>query len=94
MLYAVYSFPNIILPCFAGQLADSFDIRIVLIVFSAAVCVGQTIFAAGVSSKDFSMMLIGRVLFGIGGESIGVVQSIITTAYFKNKELAFALGMN
>ncbi|KAI8927191.1 major facilitator superfamily domain-containing protein [Entophlyctis helioformis] len=39
-------------------------------------------------------MLAGRVLFGIGGESIGVVQSSITTAYFRNKELAFALGLN
>jgi MFS family permease len=48
----------------------------------------------GVSLKSFGVMLIGRVLFGIGGESISVVQSSITTGWFKNKELAFALGLS
>ncbi|KAL2915235.1 hypothetical protein HK105_205100 [Polyrhizophydium stewartii] len=94
LLYAVYSFPNMLLPFFGGQMVDRFSPQSVLLVLSAAVCIGQTLFSLGVSLKSFGLMLAGRVLFGIGGESIGVVQSSITTSYFRNKELAFALGLN
>ncbi|KAI8593757.1 major facilitator superfamily domain-containing protein [Geranomyces variabilis] len=94
LMYAVYSFPNMFLPFIGGTLVDRLDVKKVLLFFSVVVCLGQTLFAVGVSVKNFPVMLIGRVLFGIGGESIGVVQASITTAWFRGKELAFALGLN
>ena len=39
-------------------------------------------------------MLVGRIIFGVGGESMNVAQSAIVTVWFKGKELAFALGIN
>ena len=39
-------------------------------------------------------MLAGRVIFGMGGECMCVAQSCIVSAWFKGKELAFALGVN
>ncbi|KAJ3113998.1 hypothetical protein HDU96_002642 [Phlyctochytrium bullatum] len=94
LLYAVYSLPNMFLPFVGGQLVDRHDPKKVLLGFSFIVCAGQTLFAIGVQQKNFATMVVGRVLFGIGGESISVVQSSITTAWFKKKELAFALGLN
>ncbi|KAJ3018833.1 hypothetical protein HKX48_002591 [Thoreauomyces humboldtii] len=94
LLYSVYSFPNMFLPFIGGQLVDRLDVKKVLVVFSIIVCAGQTLFAVGVSTKNFPVMLIGRVFFGIGGESIGVVQASVTTAWFRGKELGFALGLN
>ncbi|TPX50008.1 hypothetical protein SeLEV6574_g01162 [Synchytrium endobioticum] len=94
LLYSVYSFPNMFLPVLGGQLADKVDLKKVLILFSLFVCVGQTLFALGVSTRKFGLMVAGRVLFGIGGESISVVQCTITTSWFRGKELAFALGLN
>ncbi|TPX30584.1 hypothetical protein SmJEL517_g05879 [Synchytrium microbalum] len=94
LLYSVYSFPNMFLPFLGGQLVDKVDSKKVLILFSLFVCIGQTIFAIGVSSRQFGLMVLGRILFGIGGESISVVQASITTSWFKGKELAFALGLN
>lgn len=43
--------------------------------------------------KNYDVMLAGRVIFGCGGECIGVAQSAIVSIWFKGKELAFALGM-
>ncbi|RKO91331.1 major facilitator superfamily domain-containing protein, partial [Blyttiomyces helicus] len=83
LLYAVYSFPNMFLPFLGGQLVDRFDPRKILLIFSSIVCLGQTLFAIGVSTKNFGLMLFGRVLFGIGGESISVVQSSITSTWFQ-----------
>ncbi|KAJ3089839.1 hypothetical protein HK102_005377, partial [Quaeritorhiza haematococci] len=94
LMYSVYSLPNMFLPFFGGQLVDRMDPKKVLLIFSGFVCLGQTLFAMGVQMKDFPTMLFGRILFGIGGESISVVQASITTSWFKNKELAFALGLN
>ena len=37
-------------------------------------------------------MHFGRFLFGVGGESLSVAQSRITTRWFKGKELALAIG--
>ena len=37
------------------------------------------------------LMLLGRVIFGLGGESLGVAQGRITVRWFRNKEMAFAL---
>ncbi|GMF09441.1 unnamed protein product [Phytophthora lilii] len=40
------------------------------------------------------MMLFGRVIFGFGGESLGVAQGTLVASWFKNSELALALGIN
>lgn len=51
-------------------------------------------FIAGMTNRSPALMLAGRAVFGIGGESISVAQACITTSWFRNKELAFALGLN
>lgn len=43
---------------------------------------------------SYDEMLAGRVVFGMGGESMQVAQSSIISLWFKGKELAFALGLN
>ncbi|KAJ3410766.1 hypothetical protein HDV05_003268 [Chytridiales sp. JEL 0842] len=94
LFYSLYSFPNIILPFFGGWMVDRFGTRRVMTVLSIFVCVGQLCFSLGISLKTYWIMHFGRVLFGIGGESLQVAQSRITTKWFKGKELAFALGVN
>lgn len=39
-------------------------------------------------------MIAGRVVFGLGGESLSVSQSAVISQWFKGKELAMALGFN
>jgi len=39
-------------------------------------------------------MLLGRLVFGLGGESLSVSQSTIVAQWFHDKELAFAMGFN
>ena len=52
---------------------------------------------------NYAVMITGRVIFGIGGETLNgkstlfnriVCQSVIVGKWFKGKELAFALGLN
>jgi MFS family permease len=94
LFYSFYSIPNVILPFFGGYLIDTFGDRLLLLVLSSFVALGHALFAIGIHVKWYSLMLFGRLLFGVGGESLAVVQSQITSRWFRNKELAFALGWN
>ena len=61
---------------------------------TALITAGQVLFALGLSMKSWPVMLIGRVVYGFGGESLGVANSAVLAEWFKGKELAFAFGLN
>jgi len=82
-LYSIYSLPNTVLPFFFGSLMDRFGPKRVLLTLSSCVCIGQTVFSIGVQSRQVWMMLLGRAIFGIGGESCSVAQASITTMHFR-----------
>jgi MFS family permease len=102
MLYSVYSYPNVILPLFGGVLIDKIGINFSIILFSTLLVIGQGVFALsgflGESTTDsnlpFIVAIIGRVIFGLGAESLNVCQSTIVSRWFIGKELALALGIN
>ena len=45
-------------------------------------------------SAELKVMLLGRMIYGVGAESILVVNNKVLARWFKGKELAFAYGMN
>ena len=94
LLYSLYSFPNVVLPFFGGVLVDRVGARTALLLFGSFITMGQCLLALGASSKSFTLMLVGRIVFGFGGESLTVAQSAIVSLWFKGRELAFALGVN
>ncbi|XP_048460133.1 major facilitator superfamily domain-containing protein 1 isoform X3 [Rhincodon typus] len=93
-LYALYSWPNVILCFFGGFLLDRvFGMRLGTIIFSLFVCVGQVIVAAGALLNAFWLMELGRFVFGIGGESLAVAQNTYAVSWFKGKELNLVFGL-
>ena len=72
LLYTVYSIPNMALPIFGGILLDSVGIRSGLIMFCVVLTIGQFVFMLGGYNLNYSEMLAGRVIFGMGGESMSV----------------------
>lgn len=103
MLYSLYSFPNIGIPLLGGYIIDKLGKRIGLIMFTAFICAGQFLFvfstyvACMVDDDGYSgrtLMLISRVVYGLGGENLTVATSAFIGVWFKGKELAFALGID
>eukprot|EP01038_Epipyxis_sp_PR26KG_P013849 gene13849-18574_t len=94
LLYSVYSLPNIFLPFFAGDFINRFGIRLCLTGFFICVTVGTIIFAVGLANESWGIMLLGRTIFGLGGESLGVGVAALISSWFKGKELALAYGLN
>jgi MFS family permease len=93
LLYTVYSFPNVILPFFGGSLVDKFGSALCLTIFALLCAVGQFMFAIGVSYKSWKIMLLGRTIYGFGGESICVAYSTLLSEWFAGKELALSFGI-
>ena len=93
-LYTAYSVPNLIMPIIGGMLIDSLGATKMLFLFAVVMVAGQLLFTFGISSKFFWVMIAGRALFGIGGESLEVAQARITTDWFAGHYLGLALGLN
>jgi MFS family permease len=90
MLNAIYSLPNIVLILVGGVLVDRFgSARTIL--WTATVCLAGAALTA--LSPRFEGMAVGRLLFGVGAEtlSIGVLATI--ARYFAGEHLAFAMGL-
>jgi len=94
LLYSVYSFPNTVLPFFGGVFVDLWGTNTTMVVFLTLICIGQAVFAVGVTLKKFWLALVGRLIFGFGGESLSVAQSTLLAGWFRGKEIAFAMGIN
>lgn len=101
-LYSVYSYPNVILPLLGGVLIDKIGLNFSIILFSTLLVIGQGVFALsgfigqdrGDTSTAFIIAIVGRIIFGLGGESLNVCQSTVVSRWFIGKELSLALGIN
>jgi len=93
LLYTFYGVPNIIIPLIGGILLDKIGSRKSLLLFTVCVLIGQGVVTIGGYGNNFGVMLVGRMLFGMGSESMYVGQSSIVTEWFINFELPFAISL-
>lgn len=110
ILYSIYSIPNVVMVFVGGYIIDRIGTRRAGLLFASIVFIGTVIVALApslhwmpsfISSRlhggwttEYLWMLVGRFIFGIGSESLVVAQSTILGKWFREKELAFAFGIN
>ncbi|KAG5897440.1 hypothetical protein JTB14_002701 [Gonioctena quinquepunctata] len=94
VLYSVYSWPNVVLNFIGGFLIDRvFGIRLGSNIYVGLTLLGQIGFASGAFFNQYWLMLVGRFIFGIGGESLTVAQNNYAVLWFKGKELNMVFGL-
>jgi len=91
LLNAIYSFPNILMVLVGGIIIDRIGVRKATLLFGALCFVGTAITAA---TSSFPVMATGRLVFGIGAESLIVSVTVGIARWFKGRELSFAFGVN
>lgn len=64
------------------------------ILFMLLIVAGSSIVYLGSVMQDLKLMILGRFLFGLGGESIGITSNVICVKWFVGKELSFANVIN
>jgi MFS family permease len=90
-LNAIYSLPNIVMVLIGGIIVDRVGARIATLGFTAICLAGAILTAA---SETFGMMALGRLLFGLGAESMIVAITAALGQWFKGKQLGLAFGLN
>src|SRR5574338_19305 len=91
LLNAIYSFPNIIMVLIGGLLIDRIGTKRSVLIFTAFIMLGSIVTAL---TGNIWLMATGRLLFGLGAESMIVAITTIIARWFKGKELSFAFGLN
>jgi MFS family permease len=92
LLYSAYALPNIVVPLFFGWI-PYLRKSLLAQILCALVFAGSLLFTLGVWRYSFKTMLLGRFLFGLGGESFAVIQNKLLSSEFRGKELSFAMGL-
>jgi len=91
MLNAIYSIPNVIMVLIGGVIIDRIGTRKSTLLFGVLCFLGAALTA---SSGSFPVMAAGRLVFGLGAESLIVAVTTALAAWFRGKELSFAFGVN
>jgi MFS family permease len=91
LLNAIYSIPNVFMVLLGGLLIDRIGTRKGTMLFGLLCFLGAAVTAA---SPELWVMATGRLIFGIGAESLIVAVTTAIAKWFKGKELSFAFGVN
>ncbi len=90
-LNAIYSLPNVIMVLIGGIVIDRIGVKRATMLFGVLCFLGAAITAA---TDTFAVMAAGRLVFGIGAESLIVSVTTAIARWFRGKELSFAFGVN
>ena len=90
-LNAIYSFPNILMVLIGGIIVDRIGTRRATFIFTAVCLLGVIITAA---TSSFPVMAAGRLVFGLGAESMIVAITTVLGQWFVGRQLGFAFGVN
>lgn len=91
LLQAIYSIPNIIMVLVGGFVIDRIGTRKSTLIFGVICLLGATVTSL---SGTLAVMAAGRLIFGLGAESLIVAVTTAIAKWFKGKELSFAFGVN
>jgi MFS family permease len=91
LLQAIYSIPNIVMVLIGGLIIDRIGTRRATLAFGVTCLLGAVVTSL---SGSLAVMAAGRLIFGLGAESLIVAVTTAIAKWFKGKELSFAFGIN
>jgi MFS family permease len=90
-LNAIYSVPNVFMVLIGGIIVDRVGTRVAMLSFTGICTLGALLTAL---SSDFTIMAAGRLIFGLGAESMIVAITTSLGQWFVGRQLGFAFGLN
>lgn len=90
-LNAIYSVPNLVMVLVGGVLVDRYSARTVTLVTTLVCLIGAVTTALG---EQFPVMVIGRLLFGLGAETMIVAVTVAFAQWFIGRYFALLLALS
>jgi MFS family permease len=91
LLNAIYSIPNVFMVLVGGLIIDRIGTKKSTFIFASLCLLGAAI---TVATGTLEVMATGRLIFGLGAESLIVAVTTAIAKWFRGKELSFAFGVN
>ena len=91
LLQGIYSVPNVVMVLLGGILIDRIGVKKATFIFAVLCFLGALLTAV---SPKLWIMASGRLVFGLGAESLIVAVTAAVAQWFRGKELSFAFGIN
>lgn len=92
--YTVYSITNLFAAPLGGLVANRFGIGNTGLLVAIFSFMGTVINFLGIEYKSYALLVVGRAVFSIAGETLMVVQASISEKWFSGRILSIALGLN
>ncbi|RCH95918.1 hypothetical protein CU098_010196, partial [Rhizopus stolonifer] len=93
ILQSSVSIVNTILPLIGGIFIDAFGTIPGSIMTTVLIATGNILVAASTSTANLSMMILGRILYGIGSGTVVIVQETILSQWFQGRSLAAVIAL-
>lgn len=93
-LYTIYSIINLFTAPIGGFVANRIGVANTGLIASLLSFSGSAIAFIGIWYSNFYIMLAGRAVYSVGGETLLIVQASISERWFSGKFLSVALGLN
>ncbi|KAG2230135.1 hypothetical protein INT48_001477 [Thamnidium elegans] len=93
VLQSSVSIVNTVLPLIGGIFIDAFGTIPGSILTTVLIASGNILVAASTSTANLSMMIIGRILYGIGSGTVVIVQETILSQWFQGRSLAAVIAL-
>ena len=93
LLYSIYSIVNICIPLIGGNLIKIYGNKNMFLIFALIIVIGQLIVYLGCKNNSIYTMLVGRVIFGLGGDNLNVSQMTCVIEWFYKSESSFPMGL-
>ena len=90
LIMSFFALPSIIIAIPAGMLADRYNQKTLYVASFILVILGALVFF---NSTNLYMLLLGRIISGIGSAALFVLGPQIIAQWFANKELGSAIGI-
>ncbi|KAJ3361969.1 Major facilitator super domain-containing protein 1 [Allomyces arbusculus] len=93
VLQAAVSLVNTIVPAIGGRFIDVFGVSNGSIVSCTLIMTGGLLVALSTHWQSFAVMVLGRILYGLGSMTIITVQHTILAHWFRGSALAIVVGV-
>ena len=81
------------MPILGGIFISKYGDRVSVLMFSMIIFVGNIIFTFGIWSNNYYLLVIGRLVGGIGGENMITIQMVCVEKWFGETYLSLAMGI-
>jgi MFS family permease len=90
LLQAIFSFPNIVMVLIGGIIIDRIGARRAVFLFGSTTFVGLVVTAL---TPHLAVMATGRLIVGVGAESLAIATIAGNARWFRDKELSLSYGV-